>query len=100
MREKPKTVEEALELAQRQLAVETAQRWLHRRPAEQHIHSLESQTEETVVEANALHRSEATPGSTQLEELSRQVQRLSAELARLQTDSEHCQTAHEHSKPS
>ena len=31
MREKPKTVEEALELAQRQLAVETAQRQLHQR---------------------------------------------------------------------
>ena len=38
MREKPKTVEEALELTQRQLAVETAQRRLHRRPAEQHVH--------------------------------------------------------------
>ena len=29
MQEKPKTVEEVLELAQQQLAVETAQRWLH-----------------------------------------------------------------------
>jgi len=29
MQEKPKTVEEALELVQQQLAVETAQRWLH-----------------------------------------------------------------------
>ena len=37
------------------------------------VHSLETQTEE--VEANALHRSEATAGSMQLEELSRQIQR-------------------------
>ena len=29
MRENPKTVEEALQIAQRQLAVEMAQRWLH-----------------------------------------------------------------------
>ena len=98
IRERPKTVEEALELAQRQLAVETAQRRLHRRSVEQHVHSLESQTEETVVEANALHRSEATPDSTQLEELSRQVQRLSAQLARLRTDGERRQTAHERAK--
>ena len=53
----------------------------------------------TVVEANALHCSEATPGTTQLEELSRQVQHLSAELAQLRTDSERRQTAQERSKP-
>ena len=70
MWEKPNTVEEVLELAQRQLAVETAQRQRHRRPTEQHVHSLKSQTEETV-EANALHRSQETPGSAQLEELFR-----------------------------
>ena len=98
MREKPKTVEEALELAQRQLAVETAQKRLHRRLPEQHVHSLETQTE-VEVEANALQRSEATAGSMQLEELSRQVQRLSAELARLRTDSERRENARERSKP-
>ena len=98
MREKPKTVEEALEIAQRQLAVETAQKRLHRRLPEQHVHSLETQTE-VKVEANALQRSEATAGSMQLEELSRQVQRLSAELARLRTDSERRENPHERSKP-
>ena len=71
MQEKPKTVEEALELVQQQLAVETAQRRLHRRPPD-HLHILESQTEE-IVEANALHHSDTTTGSVQLE-LSRQVQ--------------------------
>ena len=60
---------------------------------------MELQTEETV-EANALYRLEATPGSGQPKELSRQVQRLSAELAQLWTDSEHHQKAHERSKPS
>ena len=75
------------------------QRQLHRCPPEQHVHSLESQTEETV-EVNALHCSEPTFGSAQLEELSRKVQCLSAELAQLQTDSERSQTAHEYSKPS
>ena len=98
MRENPKTVEEALQHAQRQLTVEMAQRWLHQRPPEQHSHSLELQTEETI-KANTLHRSEAIPGSMQLEDLSRQVQRFSTELAQLQTDSERHQTAHESSKP-
>ena len=40
MQEKPKTVEEALELAQQELTVETAQRRLHRHPPpplEQHM---------------------------------------------------------------
>ena len=73
MREKPKTVEEALELAQRQLTVETAQRQLHQRPPEQHPLSGVTNRGETV-DANALHRSEATPGSAQIEEPSRQVQ--------------------------
>ena len=95
MREKPKTVEEALELAPRQLA---AQKRLHRHLPEQHVHSLETQTE-VEVEANALQRSEATAGSMQLEGLSRQVQLLSAELARLRTDSERRANARERSKP-
>ena len=58
---------------------------------------MEPKTEEEV-EANALHRPEATAGRVQLEELSRQAQRLSAELARLRTDSEHRQNDRERSK--
>ena len=99
MQDKPKTVEEVLELAQLQLAVETVQKQLHQHPPEQHVHSLEPQTEEEV-EANALQCSEATTGSMQLEELSRQVWRLSAELARLRIGSEHCRNVRERSKPS
>ena len=98
MQEKPKTVDEALELAQLQLTVETAQRQLHRL-LEQYVHSFELQTEEEL-EVNAVHCSEATAGSMKLEELSRQVQCLSTKLAWLQTDSGHHQTAHECSKPS
>ena len=47
MQEKPKTVDEALELAQLQLTVETAQRQLHRL-LEQYVHSLELRTESSL----------------------------------------------------
>ena len=84
MREKPTTVEAALELAQRQLAVETAQKRLHRHP-EQRVHSVA----EDGAEANALSRSGvSTSGSELLEGLSKQVQRLSEQLSRLQANCE------------
>lgn len=85
LREKPKTVEEALELAQRQLTVETAQKRLHHRHSEQRVYSLA----EDGAEANALSSSrDSASSSVLLEGLSKQVQRLSEQLARLQADCE------------
>ena len=90
MREKPKTLEDALALAQRHLAVETAQKRLHRRPLEQHAaQSLaESQTMTYGDETNALYRSGGATANAQLEGLSRQVQWLSEELAQMRGEGE------------
>ena len=55
MREKPKTLEDALALAQQHLAVETAQKRLHRRPLEQHAaQSLDPQTMTVTVNTRSL----------------------------------------------
>ena len=72
IREKPETLEAAVELAQQQLSVETAQKRLHRRPLASS--GLVEQNEETLSNdsagANALRRSQETSSSARLEELS------------------------------
>ena len=87
MRERPKTLDAALELAQQQLAVETAQKRLQRRVTPLHLCHAESEPEGHP-EANAVRSSSSTGGKSQVEELSKQVLRLSDELARLRADYE------------
>lgn len=93
MREKPKTLDLALELAQQQLSVEMAQKRLQRRTSDQ-SHTLAHQPDkppsaEEPSEANALRRPAAAYGSTPRGgDLSKEIQRLSEELARLRSDLE------------
>ncbi len=91
MREKPETLDAALDLAQQQLSVESAQKRLHHQASQSHTLkstqplTLEAEAEEPP-ESNALGRRDRVHAHPQLGELSRQVQRLTEELDRLRAD--------------
>ncbi len=92
MRERPETLDTALELAQQHLAVETAQKRLQRRAPQSHTLAPLSEpdvpTDDGPAEANAVRWPSGSGGKSQVEELSKQVLRLSEELAHLRADCE------------
>ncbi len=88
MREKPMTLDGALDLAQQQLAVESAQKRLHRRAPQSHALAQSPELTSGLPEANVLRRPDGEGGNTQVGELSKQLRHLSEELARLRSDLE------------
>jgi len=83
MKEKPSSLEKALELAQAHEAVEAAQKRLQGKQSVALVHQSPEEHVGEAVETNTLQRSTVQRPSEQLQDLSRQVQQLAETVARL-----------------
>jgi len=90
MKEKPSSLEKALELAQAHEAVEAAQKRLQGKQSVALVHQSPEEHVGEAVETNTLQRSTVQRPSEQLQDLSRQVQQLAETVACLSIRTGNC----------